>query len=84
MQDNVILKKLKSLFYFYADSFVSSDPGQTVNILLKKEHTERVCADVLEIAQSLTRNQQDLFIAEAAALFHDVGRFEQYARYHTF
>ena len=29
-------------------------------------------------------NGKDLRLAEAIALFHDVGRFEQYARYHTF
>jgi hypothetical protein len=32
----------------------------------------------------LGQNLEELYFAEATALFHDIGRFEQYKRYGTF
>jgi hypothetical protein len=47
------------------------------NILLKLRHTSRVCENITKIAGSLGMKGEDLALAQALALFHDVGRFEQ-------
>jgi HD superfamily phosphohydrolase YqeK len=60
------------------------NPDEQRNLDLKIEHTHRVCEVILDIGQSLSLNTEDLRLAEAAALLHDVGRFEQYWKYRTF
>ena len=54
------------------------------NIVLKEEHTTQVCANALQIAAGLGLDADATALAEAIALFHDVGRFPQYVRYRTF
>ena len=78
------LSTLKTWFSDYVETFRSGDQEQDRNIDLKDEHTRRVCTEILDIGRSLRLNLEDLFLAELTALFHDVGRFEQYARYGTF
>jgi putative nucleotidyltransferase with HDIG domain len=75
---------LRTWFSDYVETFRSGDQEQDRNIDLKDEHTRRVCTEILDIGRSLRLNLEDLFLAELTALFHDVGRFEQYARYGTF
>jgi hypothetical protein len=75
---------LKSWFTSYLKTFQSGDPDYQRNIDLKEEHTRRVCKEILDVGSSLSLDSEDLHLAEVIALFHDVGRFEQYARYGTF
>ena len=75
---------LKSWFAAYVKTFRSGNPDDQRNIDLKEEHTRRVCKEILDVGTSLDLDSQDLLVAEVIALFHDVGRFEQYARYGTF
>lgn len=79
-----ILPGLKTWFEAYVRGFDVDDPGMRENISLKAEHTRRVCENIVEIATSLGLAPPDLATAEAAALLHDIGRFEQYRRYRTF
>jgi len=51
---------------------------------MKEKHTLRVCQEILNLGNKLGLNHGDLCLAEVIALFHDIGRFEQYARYKTF
>lgn len=51
---------------------------------LKTEHTRRVCQAIMDIGSSLDLSNEDLCMAEASGLLHDIGRFEQYSRYRTF
>jgi len=51
---------------------------------LKEDHTRRVCNEILKIGKELALNDDELKLAEIIALLHDVGRFQQYARYRTF
>lgn len=82
--DEETLKRLKRWFASYVQTFESGDPDQHMNIALKEEHTKQVCKEILALGRRLGLNDEDLRLAETIALFHDVGRFEQYARYHTF
>lgn len=75
---------LRAWFSDYVQTFQSGNPEHDRNIDLKDEHTRRVCTEILDIGRSLRLNPEELCLAEIIALFHDVGRFEQYARYGTF
>lgn len=84
MIDERTLSHLKSWYEKYVSRFESDENTIKKNIELKKHHTRNVCSEILDITNSLELNRQDFFLAEAVALLHDVGRFDQYFRYHTF
>lgn len=78
------LYDLKIWFTNYVSTFKFSNPDLQQNINLKEEHTKLVCRDIILIGKQLGLNDDELRFAEILALFHDIGRFEQYARYRTF
>lgn len=78
------VSSFKTWFADYLKSFQTGSPEYQQNIELKEAHTRRVCMEILEIGNSLGLNDEDLCLAEVMALFHDIGRFDQYARYGTF
>jgi HD superfamily phosphohydrolase YqeK len=78
------LNTLKVWFSEYCDSFSTSHDEDRRNYDVKRKHTDDVCSNMLLIAQDLELDNEQTMLAEAAALFHDVGRFPQYQRYKTF
>ncbi len=78
------LQRFKTWFEGYTRSFHSQNEDDRKNISLKIEHTHNVCGLIVQIAREETADPTLLLLAETAALFHDVGRFPQYARYRTF
>ncbi|MCD6569241.1 MAG: HD domain-containing protein [Deltaproteobacteria bacterium] len=78
------VEDLKDWFVSYVQPFKSGNADQQQNIILKEEHTKRVCKEILDIGKELGLTDKDLCLAEIIALLHDIGRFEQYARYQTF
>lgn len=78
------ITELKTWFTEYTKAFQSGTPEDQRNIELKEAHTRRVCGEILDIGDTLGLNGEDLHLAEVMALFHDIGRFEQYTRYGTF
>lgn len=71
---------IKNTFQEYTDRYDSTDP----KIKLKIDHTYRV-ADLCErIAKLLDLLQEDIDLAWLSGMLHDIGRFEQLRRYHTF
>ncbi len=78
------LQSYKSWFNEYVRSFYSSAPDEQKNILLKEQHSLNVCRDIRDIAKSLDLSEGRINLAEATALFHDIGRFEQLKKYKTF
>lgn len=79
-----MLPRLKEWFEQYVRRFSSSDSIIQQNMDLKAEHSRRVCEAIKDIGGSLGLSKEDLCVAEASALLHDIGRFEQYRRYKTF
>jgi putative nucleotidyltransferase with HDIG domain len=75
---------MKEWFSGYTKSFFSSVDKEQKNISLKVQHTANVCEIIVKIADSLSLKKNQVLTAEAVALFHDIGRFPQYARYKTF
>jgi hypothetical protein len=53
-------------------------------ILLKEQHTKRTCKEIVFLGRESGLSDEDLLLAETAALFHDIGRFPQWKNYSTF
>lgn len=81
-EEDLIL--LKQWFSDYTRSFYSSSEEDQKNIMLKIEHTRNVCNNIVDIASGSSLDDNQVRLAEAIALFHDLGRFPQYAEYRTF
>ena len=75
---------LTNWFYRYVEGFYSANPDVQSHVILKKEHTARVCENMRRIGRSLKLNSNQMLIAGTVALLHDIGRFSQYVTYHTF
>lgn len=78
------LEIFKNWFVQYIQSYYSTNTEDQRNIYLKEEHTFKVCENILEIIRGLNRSNEEIMLAEVIALFHDIGRFSQYAKYKTF
>lgn len=78
------LQSLKDWFFAYCNSFSTPIAEDQRNLALKQTHTREVCLNNLRIAQDLKLGREQTMLAEAAALFHDLGRFPQYGQYKTF
>lgn len=77
---------LREAFLRYAGTFYSGDPRDDAPLRLKVDHTFQVLRHAEEIAAQ-EPDFADAGTARAlrlAALFHDVGRFEQLQCFHTF
>jgi len=79
-----IVEEFENWFAGYVQKFKSGNPDWQPNIILKEEHTKRVCKEILGIGRKIGLGDEDLCLAKVIALFHDIGRFEQFARYQTF
>ncbi len=64
--------------------YVSGYDLEDLQIRLKVIHTWQVVKAADTIAQSLDLDESQKRLVHLAALFHDIGRFEQVRRYHTF
>jgi hypothetical protein len=84
MNAQSLLPRLKTWFQEYVRQFSSHDPIVQENMDLKADHTRGVCEAIRDIGRSLDLSEEDLCLAEASGLLHDIGRFEQYRRYRTF
>lgn len=80
MQNNYSLHEQS--FLAYIDTFFqgSAEPC----LMLKKEHTFRVVQNTEQIIKSVALSEEDTYCAKLIALYHDIGRFSQYQKYHTF
>jgi hypothetical protein len=82
--DIEILSGIRRWFSLYSRSFDCGDKEAGRNMALKEEHTFRVSSNIVEIGRREGLNSCELMTAEAIAMLHDVGRFEQYRRFGTF
>jgi HD-GYP domain-containing protein (c-di-GMP phosphodiesterase class II) len=74
------VNNFKEWFDKYVYTFKTGDEKQRENIALKDEHTRRVCKEILDLGKELGLTENEQCLSETIALFHDIGRFEQYAR----
>lgn len=78
------LADLKVWFGDYVRTFRTKDKQTQQNFDLKEGHTRRVCREIVALGKKLGLKEDALRLAEVIALLHDIGRFEQYAKYKTF
>lgn len=76
--------RMKAWFDTYTRSFLTGEVLTDTPLLLKIEHTARVCENIRLLGRSIGLTDEKMCIAETIGLFHDLGRFEQYRRYRTF
>lgn len=72
--------KAKEVFAKYLENYDKNDD----KIRLKIVHTYGVVSCSEEIAKRLNLSEEDLELAKMIALLHDIGRFEQLRRFHSF
>ena len=75
---------LKIWFDGYVKNFYSDNQECQAAVIFKEKHTARVCRNIIRIGEYLKLEEGDLNLAQAVALFHDIGRFRQYQVYGTF
>lgn len=78
------LNRLRHWFDEFANRFLGDDEYVNANLRLKQEHTRRTCQESVFLAGELALDENQTRIAELIALFHDVGRFPQFAHYRTY
>ena len=74
------IKKAKEEFKNYVQNY---DPNDE-KVKLKIAHIERTSLVAKNTAKYLKLSEEDILLAELIGLLHDIGRFEQVKRYHTF
>lgn len=84
MNDRGLFRKLMLRFMAYSGSFASEIPDYGNFFRVKKIHSVRVGANMLNIARDEGFPEEIAELARIAGLYHDVGRFEQYRVYRTF
>lgn len=77
-------KKLLKWFKSYVSGFLAENPDVNDAVRLKEAHTYRVCGNITLLSRKLGLSPEESLLAKTMALFHDLGRFEQYRRYGTF
>lgn len=84
--DTRTLDSLKTWFNQYVAAFYTGGQDQYLDdhYALKEKHTGLVCEIARWIAGQIGLKANDVNLAEATALLHDVGRFEQFKQYRTY
>lgn len=78
------LQKFKAWFADYIADFYGTSAYIDANLELKEVHTRYVYKEATYIADAIGLGENDRLIAAAVGLLHDVGRFEQFAKYQTY
>lgn len=73
-------ERILDVFRQYVHSFDGVDEG----IKLKYEHSLRVSSYSEQISRSLSLSEEDVQLAWLIGVLHDIGRFEQLKKFHTF
>ncbi len=78
------MEKIRVWFDDYVAGFYGDDEFVNANIELKEKHSRRTCEETLGLAEELGLTDNQKRIADAIAILHDVGRFEQFVKYRTY
>lgn len=78
------LASFSDWFGQFVRSHFSLNPQDQKNISLKIRHSANVRNIIVRLAHELGLSPRERLMAETAGLFHDIGRFPQYAKYKTF
>jgi putative nucleotidyltransferase with HDIG domain len=78
------LDKFRAWFDDYVAGFYGDDEIINANLKLKEKHSRRTCQEMLYLAGELGLEENQKRLSETIALFHDIGRFEQFVKYNTY
>lgn len=78
------LEKFRAWFDDYVAGFFGDDEYVNANLKMKEQHTHRTCSEMQYIAQEIGLSDSQKQVAQVIALFHDIGRFEQFTTYRTY
>lgn len=78
------VERFRRWFEDYSSRFLGDDEYVNIHIRLKQDHTKKTCEEILFLADQLALDESQRRLAEVIALFHDVGRFPQFAKYRTY
>lgn len=84
MVSKIQVDNYKTWFKEYYSGFKTKDNAFNNILELKFQHSLRVCREIIDIGKYCDLPQNQLRLAETMALFHDLGRFQQYKDYKTF
>ena len=82
--EKTILNRICKWFENYAKTFYTDDNEINTNISLKENHTYRVCDITRKATNYMGLDKNKKNTAVAISLLHDIGRFEQFAKFKTF
>lgn len=78
------LGRFENWFAGYVSSFYGKDEYTDANIKLKEDHTREICSEMDQLTDELALKPAQKLTAGAIALFHDIGRFQQFTEYQTY
>lgn len=78
------LEKFRVWFDDYVAGFYGDSEVVNANLKLKEQHSRRTCREMLYLAGELGLDDNQKRLSETIALFHDIGRFEQFVKYGTY
>lgn len=83
------MKHKNESYYFkwfreYVSPFYCKDVLINNNVKIKEDHALRVVQNIKELVRSNNFSKEISELSTLIALFHDIGRFEQFAKYGTF
>jgi len=78
------VEQFRRWFEEYTSRFLRDDEYVNIHIRLKQDHTKKTCEEILYLAEQLALEESQRYVAEVIALFHDIGRFPQFAMYRTY
>ncbi|HCL56767.1 MAG TPA: metal-dependent phosphohydrolase [Spirochaetia bacterium] len=81
---NALFENYLKWFQNHRNSYPNTPPLVEENFTLKELHTYEVIKNAEQIADFLSFSHEELFLAKTTALFHDLGRFQQFYQYQTF
>lgn len=79
-----LANNIRSYYYDYIGRFKDGDSNIHPLLQLKLDHSERVAKECKALARDLEWSHREECLAEILGLLHDIGRFPQFAKYHTF
>ncbi len=80
INQRIIIQKFRE----YISKFYGSDEYLNKNFRVKEEHSLRVHNNMTALAIDLKLSENETKICECIAIYHDIGRFEQFSRFKTF
>lgn len=83
MEPIINIEELRTRVLDYVNSYLTGDEFD-YGYLAKRDHTERVHDNARQIAMVAGVDDEMLMIIEAAAVLHDVGRFEEWKIYKSY